>query len=433
MNTYSLTNILKRISKNLKAYIFIILELIIATSVFFAFLTASIDIKQSYLNILKDGGNLSYEIKIYPANNSLIDFMHKFDYLKWQEGKPLPYEYNVDKSCPITIDDMKQIKESFSDKVDTTMFVVRYIIYMNEKNNELKKAFLVFANLEVSNKEETSVFVGNTFKRLLSEENKKQITSKRDLIFQSVANSPNKVKTTNGREFELKSINSLDLNVVKQISDILKSYKNESFSSSDFLISPASVYYDFYHPKDNFSFSLFVKPKNPENVADSLSKILYYLNKTHNGEYSYKIDTQANAYLKKMESARQSSVAISFVSLLSMSVVILGMVGLMLLAFDKRKKEFAILISYGATKLRLLCEICIESVIITSMGGLLGVLASYFICKAGIISFYDYIVGFNCQMAIVAFGISVISGFFAVLPLVHKIFRLPPAEILRSL
>ena len=401
----------------------------IATSVFFAFLVASIDIKQNYLNILKDGGDLSYEIKIYPANNSLIDFMHKFDYLKWQEGKPLPYEYNVDKSCPITLDDVKQIKDSFSDKIDTKLFIVRYIVYMDEKNNELKKAFLVFANLETEN----TVFVGETFKKLLSEEYKKQITSKRDLIFQMEANIPNKVKTTNEREFELKSINLLDLNIVKQISYILKSYNNENFSESDFLISPVSVYYDFYHPKDNFSFSLFVRPQNTDNISDSLSEVLYYLNKAHNGEYSYKIDNKANAYLKKMESARRSSVAISFVSLLSISVVILGMVGLMLLAFDKRKKEFAVLISYGATKLRLLCEICIESVIITTMGGLLGVFSSYFICKSGIISFYDYTVRFDCKMAIVAFGISLISGLLAVLPLVHKIFKLPPAKILRSL
>ena len=433
MNIYSLTNILKRIRKNFKVYFFIILELIIATSVFFAFLTASTDIKQKYLNILKDGGDLCYEIKIYPSNNNLIDFMSKFDYIAWQDGKPSPNEYNVDKSCPITADDMKYIKEFFEDKVDTSLFIVRYIVYINTSNTGLKKAFLVFSDTDKNDRYQASAFIGDNFRKLFSEEYKKRVTSKRDLIFQLSSEKTNMIKTINGHELKLKSIDSLDVSIPEQIKDILKSYNNQDFTTSDLLICPAKIYYDFYHPKDSSSFSLFIKPKKVEYITDAFSKVLYYLNKAHDGEYSYKIDNKANAYLKKMESARQSSVAISFVSLLSISVVILGMVGLMLLAFDKRKKEFAILISYGATKSRLLFEVCIEAVIITSLGGLLGLVVSYFVCKIGIISFHDYIVRFNYQMAIIAFCISILSGILAVLPVVRKIYRMPPAEILRSL
>lgn len=424
MNGYSLGHIWRRLQQHRKICMLIILEMAIATAAFHLFLTSSMDMHQRYSQLASQGESMPYTLQVIPVNTEPYQFVRNLDYVEWASHKPTPYEYRVDKHCPITIEDIQYIEEHFGQSIWFSVSLNRNIIYFNQEEGKTHTYKLLFVASNVPEYSDNIAYVGDLVPDAVLTAPDKNVMNRGELIFADYAPESRELHTFSGRKLDL-SFREYSLNLGN----------SSSFSSFDWeqsVIVPLSVYYDFYHPKDVHAFQFEVVTRSPGHAVATLAPLLAYLNQAHEGTFSYKISNEASNYLRETEDARRSAAGITFVAILCMIVVSLGLLGLMLLTFSRRQKEFAVLIAFGATRLQLFRELAAEAVAVSATGGILGIGASYLISTKQWIQFSEYTVRFSFGWAWLAFTLSIIVGIASTIPVIRTISKFMPMEVLKE-
>lgn len=111
-----------------------------------------------------------------------------------------------------------------------------------------------------------------------------------------------------------------------------------------------------------------------DSVPAAIDEIETVLQKTHKGEMDFVIRDAGSRLAAAQESARTMTLLLTIVGVIVLVVAGIGIMNVMFVSVKERTKEIGILRAIGAEKRDILLEFLMESVIISSVGGLIGVM-----------------------------------------------------------
>lgn len=119
------------------------------------------------------------------------------------------------------------------------------------------------------------------------------------------------------------------------------------------------------------------------------------------------------------------------IATISLVVGGIGIMNIMLVSVTERTREIGIRKAIGAKRSDIRVQFLIESMVITGVGGIIGILLGFLVIAVGISKIPGVEPVYSLKWAFVAFGISVLTGIiFGMLP-AEKAARLNPIEALR--
>jgi len=203
---------------------------------------------------------------------------------------------------------------------------------------------------------------------------------------------------------------------------------NAMFSTTPVIYVPITQALEMYSTKN--VDSLFVTVKNTDKIEQTATEINRLLETSHRNTGKYRIDN----IMQQMEAINTvfSSVTafVSFVAAISLIVGGIGVMNIMLVTVTERTREIGIRKALGATDGNISFQFLVEAVILTAVGGIIGIIAGY----AGSVSIGGLIrlkASLSVPMVILTVCLSSLIGIiFGVYP-ARKAAKLDPIDALR--
>lgn len=147
------------------------------------------------------------------------------------------------------------------------------------------------------------------------------------------------------------------------------------------IICPVEKMADFESAFMCFDAILKLQYKSTEFKATTIPAILNELTIKNQGSYNFTVDD--NFLYAEKRSAEQNNQVIMFiaVSVVIFIIVMVGMIGILLITLQKRKKEIAISYAFGSTRKRTVAELLTEVMTVYILGGGFGLLLSVMMAK----------------------------------------------------
>ncbi|WP_330112652.1 ABC transporter permease (plasmid) [Cetobacterium somerae] len=198
-----------------------------------------------------------------------------------------------------------------------------------------------------------------------------------------------------------------------------------------FMRTPLNTYDKVYDLSKGGYNSIIVESKNPENLAADMKNANIILEDITGVKGLYQVETMSNAAASFDNILSTLNLFITFVAGISLFVGGIGVMNIMLVSVIERTKEIGIRKAIGATNKNILIQFLMESVILTGIGGIAGVLIG--ITLALVIGYFVNIPPvFSVFSITLALGISTFIGVvFGVTP-AKKASQLNPIDALRA-
>lgn len=230
----------------------------------------------------------------------------------------------------------------------------------------------------------------------------------------------------------------LELNIAgeKHEFEIIGIKKEMSFPGMPEEMMPLVAYIPF-HTMDqitNFgdlrSYSAGFKVKgeyNPNEIAYQVSRLL---DKRHNTQNGYKTQS-ASSMLDQMDTVMSVVTGfIGFVAAISLVVGGIGIMNIMLVTVKERTREIGVRKAVGASNKEILRQFLVEAVILTLLGGIIGMILGY-IGAVVLGNAFGITINLTYEMILFAVGVSSVIGIiFGVYP-ARQAAKLDPVEALR--
>lgn len=179
-------------------------------------------------------------------------------------------------------------------------------------------------------------------------------------------------------------------------------------------------------------FRIIAQVNSPENISSTQEAIKQALKQNHGGQEDFSVLTQEDllsTFNTILDLLTTFVVAIAAVSLLVGGI---GIMNIMLVSVSERTREIGIRKAIGATSGNILSQFLIEAIILSVLGGLLGLGLSYLVGKI-IEKFAGITPVFSIKALMLAIGVSLFVGVvFGVAPAV-KAARKRPIQALKAL
>ncbi len=182
----------------------------------------------------------------------------------------------------------------------------------------------------------------------------------------------------------------------------------------------------------NQIFRILVQVNDPKNISSTQNAIKDALKTNHAGQEDFSVLTQEDllsTFNTILDLLTAFVVAIASISLLVGGI---GIMNIMLVTVSERTREIGIRKAIGATSGNILSQFLIEAVILSVIGGLLGLALSY---VAGLVvkKFAGITPVFSLKALVLALGVSLFVGVvFGVAPAI-KAARKRPIQALKAL
>ncbi|STO30992.1 Macrolide export ATP-binding/permease protein MacB [Fusobacterium necrogenes] len=194
---------------------------------------------------------------------------------------------------------------------------------------------------------------------------------------------------------------------------------------------PLSTYEKIYDSSNTGFTSIILETKTPENMAFSMTQAREFLENITNEAELYDINVENNGAASFDNILTTLNMFVTFVAGISLFVGGIGVMNIMLVSVVERTKEIGIRKAIGATDFDILSQFLMESIILTGIGGILGIglgillsiVVGYFIEIKPIFSILTILISL-----LVSMGIGIIFG---VTP-ARKAARLNPVDALRA-
>jgi putative ABC transport system permease protein len=177
----------------------------------------------------------------------------------------------------------------------------------------------------------------------------------------------------------------------------------------------------------NFS----VQATTGEAVDAVMTKINELLTKIYKNTTSFRVFNQAQM-LSTLNSVTGSMMMIlGGIATISLVVGGIGIMNIMLVSVTERTREIGIRKAIGAKKKNIMIQFLIEALMVTGMGGVIGVLLGLSIIKFIISGVFKYPEVYSLPWITVSFGVSLLVGIIFGLFPAYKAANLSPIEALR--
>lgn len=157
---------------------------------------------------------------------------------------------------------------------------------------------------------------------------------------------------------------------------------NQYYDDSNYVYSymPSKAFNDlmnkFSYPQDIYSLDLVVsKEYNLYEVSDNVINKLYELHPDINGTYNIDDPTEEIKELESITSTINKFVAL--ITAISMFVGGVGVMNIMYISVMERQREIGIRRAIGAKPIDILIQFLTESIIITFLGGIIGIIIGF--------------------------------------------------------
>lgn len=232
-----------------------------------------------------------------------------------------------------------------------------------------------------------------------------------------------------GEPFTVVGVISENVSSEPTINSVDDYYMYSGSSSGEVFITSASWPTAFRYDEPQ---SVAVLAKSTDDMTTAGDAVASYLNDSQvsSGDVKYQANDllQQAADLQSLsESTNQQLIWIAGISLLVGGI---GVMNIMLVSVTERTREIGLKIAIGAQQSRILWQFLTEAAVLTSMGGLIGV-----ICGIGLAMMMSHIMGTAVSISVITCVISVafsmvIGIVFGLVPAV-KASKLNPIEALR--
>jgi putative ABC transport system permease protein len=171
-----------------------------------------------------------------------------------------------------------------------------------------------------------------------------------------------------------------------------------------------------------------------DDIPQASAEIEVILRNSHGittgDENDFQIRTQSDIMTRATETARTMTILLSAIAGVSLLVGGIGIMNIMLVSVTERTREIGIRMAIGARESDILMQFLIESVVLSSMGGIIGVGIAM-----GLVWATTALLGFKTSVDILTVGLAlvfsaVVGIFFGFYP-AGKAARLNPIEALR--
>ncbi len=178
----------------------------------------------------------------------------------------------------------------------------------------------------------------------------------------------------------------------------------------------------------NFS----IQAASPEVVNSVIDDLEEFLLDNLKDKSTFRVFNQADA-MKTLDDVTSSmSAVLGGIAAISLVVGGIGIMNIMLVSVTERTREIGIRKAIGAKKKSILTQFLIEAVIVTGLGGLVGVLMGLGVIKFIIEGFNIAPAVYSIPWIVISFGISLVVGVvFGLFPAIRAA-NLNPIEALRS-
>jgi putative ABC transport system permease protein len=200
--------------------------------------------------------------------------------------------------------------------------------------------------------------------------------------------------------------------------------------ADDTVIIPVTVAQRLFRSGTIRNFA--IQATNPDTVEIAMTKLKEFLEKTYKDSDAYRVFNQAEM-LSNLDSMTGTMTAVlAGIAAISLIVGGIGIMNIMLVSVTERTREIGIRKAIGAKKKNILVQFLIEAIIVTGIGGVLGVLIGLSIIRF-IIGWFDLVPEvYSIPWIMISFGISLVVGVvFGLFP-AYKAASLNPIEALRS-
>ena len=198
-----------------------------------------------------------------------------------------------------------------------------------------------------------------------------------------------------------------------------------------FVRMPLNTYDKLFDLQSGGYTSLIVEGKDPEKLAESMTDAKKLMADITGIEELYEVNAESNAAASFDNILSTLNIFVTFVAGISLFVGGIGVMNIMLVSVIERTKEIGILRSIGATNGDIMIQFLMESIILTGLGGILGIIIGILLGLG---------IGFVVKIPPIFSTISIISSLivstvigivFGVTP-AKKAAQLNPVDALRS-
>jgi len=141
-----------------------------------------------------------------------------------------------------------------------------------------------------------------------------------------------------------------------------------------FIRLPINTYDKMFATKSGEYTAIIVEAKNPEDLAQGMSDARDLLYEITGMEDLYEINAASNAAQSFDEILTMLNIFVSFVAGISLLVGGIGVMNIMLVSVIERTKEVGIRKAIGATNKDIMIQFLLEAIILTGLGGLIGII-----------------------------------------------------------
>ena len=175
--------------------------------------------------------------------------------------------------------------------------------------------------------------------------------------------------------------------------------------------------------------SIYISAADSNLVTDAQKVVENFLYKKYKNESTYSVMNQTQMLETASETSNTLSLMLGGVAGISLLVGGIGIMNIMLVSVTERTREIGIRKAIGAKRSNILAQFLIESVVISGLGGLLGLLLGYGLMYV-LETYMDMTLAASPAVAQMAIGFSMAVGVVFGLYPANKASKLKPIEAL---
>lgn len=176
--------------------------------------------------------------------------------------------------------------------------------------------------------------------------------------------------------------------------------------------------------------NFYIQAKTPETVTLAMTALQEFMFKVFNNTDAYRVFNQADMLENVNQTTKSLTMMLGGIAGISLLVGGIGIMNIMLVSVTERTREIGIRKAIGAKRRNILGQFLIEAIVVSCMGGVVGILLGFVLSNV-IGNAMKLTIEPSSSIIAISFSFSAFVGIFFGLYPANKASRLNPIEALR--